>query len=125
MKRPTMKTAHGRRWDPCYVVNDWGADAYFIGHNYQCSPGGTHSHTGQTDYVLCDPITIEALCPDGEVRRVNLKPAARRTRTVGDMGNRYPVTSDVWGVVQECMGASASLDPTRFYFDLKTIEAAP
>ncbi len=126
MKPLDTKTVNGQTFHPCYTVNDWGVDGWFIGTDYQQSASGTHSIAMQTDHRIEREFAADVLWPDGEIRYSKITAGRPSRTTIGDHGNNYDVSSPVWVVCTTARGAGVEVRATELYFDLSTItELAP
>ena len=117
----TTTTHNGTVFHPCYTVNDWGTEGWFIGADYQHSRGETHSIAMQTDKRIVWPFKADVLWQDGVVRETRITLMRTDHSSVSDHGNSYSVASPVYGAHFTSRGAVVQIDATELLFDLSTI----
>lgn len=113
------------RFQPVYVVNDWGSKGWFVGTNYVTSRYGTHSNATQTDFRIDRACMADVRWPDGTEERVRVECRSRRV-VISDMGHdSHTSTIDLY-VRCKVRGAETEIDldqllvdPTSVVFDRK------
>lgn len=123
MKKLKVKVVDGRTFTPCYVVNDWGVDGWFLGTDYKCTAYGTHSIDMQTDRRITKSFKADVLWPDGSISSEKVILLRTDTETVHDMGHSYNVETPVYGVRAKVRGVETEVLADKLYFDLATIGA--